>query len=126
MVKKLLLIMMLSFFTLESKAQEKRINYTYNMCDVYNIDTTSNTAEYARTIDVGGSITFSNVDDYPMIIIDYKVYNIVDAIRIKTGILFKTTTVDDDYPIMIECNNYSLRVTKDNSIFVYKPLKNNN
>ena len=126
MVKKLLLIMMLSFFILELKAQDKRINYTYNMCDVYNIDTTSNTAEYARTIDVGGSITFSNVDDYPMIIIDYKVYNIVDAIRIKTGILFKTTTVDDDYPIMIECNNYSLRVTKDNSIFVYKPLKNNN
>src|SRR5574343_1091854 len=105
-MKKLLFIALLCFTTIV-QAQEKRINYTYNMCDVYNIDTTSNTAEYARTIDVGGSITFSNIDDYPMIIVDYKVYNIVDAIRIKTGILFKTTTLDDDYPIMIECNNYS-------------------
>jgi len=124
-MKKLLFIALFCFTTIV-QAQEKRINYTYNMCDVYNIDTTSNTAEYARTIDVGGSITFSNIDDYPMIIVDYKVYNIVDAIRIKTGILFKTTTLDDDYPIMIECNNYSLRITKDNTIFVYKPLKNNN
>lgn len=124
-MKKILFIALLCFTTIV-QAQDKRISYTYNMCDVYNIDTTSNTAEYARTIDVGGSITFSNINDYPMIIVDYEVYNIVDAIRFKSGILFKTTTINELYPIMIECNNQSLRITKDNTIFVYKPLKNNN
>lgn len=126
MVKLLSVLIMAMLLSLGAVSQDKKLNYTYNVCDVYNIDTVRNTAEYARTITNGGSITFSNMDKLPLIIVDYEVYNIVDAIRQDGTILFKTTQFDKEYPIMIELSNYSLRINLDNTIFVYKPLKNNN
>ena len=124
-MKKLLFIALLCFTTIV-QAQEKRIDYTYNMCDVYNIDTANNTAKYARTIDVPGSISFSNIDNTPLIIIDYAVYHIVDAFRKEGVLFFKTVQISGDDPIFIEYNPKTLRITRDNTIFVYKPLKLNN
>lgn len=124
-MKKILFIALLCFTSI-AQAQEKRIDYTYNMYDVYNIDTVSKTAEYARTVDVPGSITFSNIDNTPLIIIDYAVYHIVDAFRKEGIIFFKTVQIDGDEPIFIEYNAKTLRITRDDTIFVYKPLKNNN